>query len=411
MAIDSALPDHPSEFARASDRVLWKLVEHPYGYPFAALVLALLLAAIRLRATPAALLEIGAMAALFVVWLVLWVRVGQPTGTWGVPNIGLALLGSVIQGRLVALDLAFAIVALAVMPQSYLRLPFWIAVLVGAGPVAGSEYSHRLLILAHPDRFPVGPAIMRFVAVIAIGVALKLMAVQSEERARLQTSLAAAERKAGQLEERQRLAREIHDTLAQGFAGIVVHLETAEQIDPLRHSPVKPHLDLARSVARENLEEARRMLQALRPELLAERGLPDALDRVCRDWSRRSGLRATLEVTGTPQPMHPDIELTILRAVQEGLTNIGKHAAARTATVTLSYMEDVIVLDVQDDGKGFEPGAAGAGFGLAGMRERTASLQGSFSIESVPGEGTTISISLPVLGATGTHPVPGGPAA
>jgi signal transduction histidine kinase len=252
---------------------------------------------------------------------------------------------------------------------------------------------------------------MRFVAVMAIGVTLKLMAIQSEERVRLQDSLARAERKAGVLEERQRLAREIHDTLAQGFAGIVVHLETAEQIDPLKGSAAKPHLDLARSVAREGLEEARRMLQALRPELLEQRGLPEALDRVCDDWSRRSGLEANFSVTGTPAPMHPDIELTMLRAVQESLTNIGKHAGARTATVTLSYMEDVIVLDVQDDGKGFVPSAgSGGGFGLKGMRERTEFLQGSFSVESIPGEGTTISISLPVLGATGTYPAAGEPA-
>src|SRR5262249_36510169 len=154
------------------------------------------------------------------------------------------------------------------------------------------------------------------------------------------------------------------------------------------------------------------MLQALRPEILEQRGLPEALDRVCDDWSRRNGLPANLEITGSPAPMHPDIELTILRAVQEGLNNIRKHASAKSATVTLSYMEDVIVLDVQDDGKGFIPTetsrASSGGFGLAGMRERTESLQGSFSVESVPGEGTTISISLPVLGATGTYPVAGG---
>jgi signal transduction histidine kinase len=211
------------------------------------------------------------------------------------------------------------------------------------------------------------------------------------------------------LEERQRLAREIHDTLAQGFAGIVVHLETAEQIDPLRGSPARAHLDLARSVAREGLEEARRMLAALRPEILEQRALPEALDRVCDDWSRRTGLAANLSVTGAPAPMHPDIELTILRAVQEALTNIAKHAEAKTAAVTLSYMEDVLVLDVQDDGKGFVPAAkGGAGFGLAGMRERVESLQGSCSIESVPGEGTTISVSLPVLGtATSETRIPG----
>ena len=101
--------------------------------------------------------------------------------------------------------------------------------------------------------------------------------------------------------------------------------------------------------------------------------------------------------------MHPNIELTILRGVQEALTNIRRHSGAKTAAITLSYMEDVLVLDVQDDGKGFVPSSTdGSGFGLTGMRERTEKLQGTFSVESVPGEGTTISISLPALRPSGS---------
>lgn len=399
-----------SQASRISERFLRRVVEHPYGYPFAALVVALILASLRPGQTGARMLEIIGMSLVFAGWLPLWVRVGQPTGPRGLANLGLALAGSVLQGRMVALDLGMAIVALAVMPHYFLRLPFWVAVLCGAGPVIGSEISHRMLILANPNSFPFAAAVMRFVAVMAIGVTLKLMAIQSEERAQLQASLAAAERKAGVLEERQRLAREIHDTLAQGFAGIVVHLETAEQLDPLRTSPAKPHLDLARSVARDNLEEARRMLQALRPEILEQRGLPEALDRVCDDWSRRTGVPADLEVTGNALPLHPDIELTLLRATQESLSNIAKHAGARSVTVTLSYMEDVIVLDVQDDGRGFAPAMAGGrGYGLTGMRERAAYLQGSFSVESTPDEGTTVSLSLPVIAPSGTHPTLRGP--
>ena len=159
-----------------------------------------------------------------------------------------------------------------------------------------------------------------------------------EERSRLQTSLASAERKAGMLEERQRLAREIHDTLAQGFASIIVHFERAEQMDSLASSSAKPHLDLARSVAREGLEDARRMLAALRPEVLEQRALPEALGRVCEEWSRRTGMAANFSITGPLGPMHPDIELTILRGTQEALANIARHAGARTAAVTLSYM-------------------------------------------------------------------------
>ncbi|HEX6433617.1 MAG TPA: sensor histidine kinase, partial [Gemmatimonadales bacterium] len=203
---------------------------------------------------------------------------------------------------------------------------------------------------------------------------------------------------AGVLQERQRLAREIHDTLAQGFAGILVHFERAEQVDSLASSEAKPHLDLARSVAREGLEDARRMLGALRPEILEQRALPEALDRVCQEWSGRSGATAQLSVTGSPFPLHPDIEVAVLRGTQEALTNAARHAQARTVAVTLSYMEDVVVLDVQDDGVGFVPSAiAGKGYGLNGMKERVERLRGTFSIESLPGEGTTISISLPAM--------------
>ncbi len=138
------------------------------------------------------------------------------------------------------------------------------------------------------------------------------------------------------LEERQRLAREIHDTLAQGFASIIVHLERTEQINHLEHSPAKGHIDLARSVAREGLEESRRMMAALRPEVLEQRGLPEALGRVCQEWSRRTGIESKLSVTGTAEPLHSEIELTILRGVQEGLTNVARHSGAHTTAVTLS---------------------------------------------------------------------------
>jgi signal transduction histidine kinase len=261
-----------------------------------------------------------------------------------------------------------------------------------------AELSHTRAVVADPEAFPWSMALIRGAGVILVGIAFKVLALQMEERSRLQASLASAERKAGTLEERQRLAREIHDTLAQGFASILVNFERAEQVDGLSSSPARPHLDIARSVAREGLEEARRMLAALRPEVLEQRGLPEALGRVCDDWSRRTGIASSLSVTGAPEPMHPDIELTVLRGTQEALTNVARHSGARTAAVTLSYMEDVLVLDVQDDGRGFVPGAAaGVGYGLTGMEERARRLRGSFSVESTPGEGTTVSMTLPMV--------------
>lgn len=335
----------------------------------------------------------------FTVWLQLWIRRRpvDPTGRDPM-TIVLAFLGILLLATLGARDLIFTLVAVSLLPQFFTYLPLPVAALSLIPMFVASEYAHTMAVFENPGGFPWGSLIVRGLTVIVIGTCFKVLALQIEERHRLQTSLASAERRTGMLEERQRLAREIHDTLAQDFASIIVHLERTEQLNHLEHSPAKGHLDLARSVAREGLEESRRMMAALRPEILEQRGLPEALGRVCEEWSRRTGTESKLSITGASAPMHPEIELTILRGVQEALTNIRRHSGARTAAVTLSYMEDVLVLDVQDDGKGFVPGSVtGAGYGLTGMRERTENLGGTFSIESALGEGTTISISLPAL--------------
>ena len=385
------------------ERMLRRLLEHPYTFPLSALTLSLVTSIARRYQSPDAVIELVLWSGAMAAWLPVWVKQSarDPEGGQAL-TIAIAIVGSLLQGRLVSLEMGFSILALTLMPQYFTRLPFAVAVLCGLPPAIGSEYSHRIEVLASPETFPWGLALLRGLALMAIGVTFKVMALQIDERKRLEKSLAAAERKAGMFEERQRLAREIHDTLAQAFASIILHFERAEQEDANSSSPARPHLALARSVAREGLEDSRRMLAALRPEVLEQRALPDALGRVCEEWSQRTGIAATFSITGRQMPLHPDIELTVLRAVQESLTNVGRHAGAKTAAVTLSYMEDVIVVDVQDDGRGLPPGAAVAvgarhGFGLAGMRERAEALGGTFSVESVPGEGTTVSISLPAV--------------
>ncbi|RZS29843.1 signal transduction histidine kinase [Herbihabitans rhizosphaerae] len=224
-----------------------------------------------------------------------------------------------------------------------------------------------------------------------------------EENAGLHAQLLAQAREAGALDERQRLASEIHDTLAQGFTGIVTQLQAAEQA---KHDPVRwqRHLDTAAALARENLAEARRSVHALSPEALDAAPLPDALADVVRRWSDIHGVRADFTTTGTPRPMHPELEATLLRVTQEALSNVGKHAQASRVGLTLSYMEDQITLDVRDDGVGFDqnslPGnGKQGGFGLTGMRRRLQRLAGSLSIESEVDGGTAISASLPALEA------------
>jgi signal transduction histidine kinase len=335
----------------------------------------------------------------FIGWLELWNRrrARDPDGRSAL-TIVLAFVGILLLASLGARHLIFTLVALPLVVQYFTSLPLLVAVLAFVPMTYAAEYAHHQVLLSNPTAFPWGMTVIRGLTVILVGLVFRALARQMEERDRLQSSLVREERRSGRLEERQRLAREIHDTLAQGFASIIVHFERAEQMDGLANSPAKPHLDLARSVAREGLDDARRMLAALRPEILEQRALPEALDRVCREWSRRSGIEARLSVTGSPFPLHPDIEVAVLRGTQEALTNIARHAAARSAAITLSYMEDLVALDVQDDGKGFSPSSVSpSGYGLAGMRERVQRLRGTFAIESSPGEGTTISLSLPAM--------------
>ncbi|SFK40339.1 sensor histidine kinase [Amycolatopsis sacchari] len=213
-----------------------------------------------------------------------------------------------------------------------------------------------------------------------------------EENAGLHRQLFAQAREAGILDERQRLSREIHDTLAQGLMGIITQLEAAEDA-PDRERRVRTALALAR----ENLAEARRSVDALRPEALTRDRLDDALRGVAGRWAERTGVPVELTTTGDVRPLHPEVEATLLRITQEALANVAKHAGAGRVGVTLSYMEDQVTLDVRDDGKGFDPDSAHGGFGLPGMRQRAARLLGSFAVESEPGGGTAVSASLPAV--------------
>ncbi|MBB4912465.1 sensor histidine kinase [Actinophytocola algeriensis] len=226
-----------------------------------------------------------------------------------------------------------------------------------------------------------------------------------EENAALHAQLLVQAREAGVLDERQRMAREIHDTLAQGLAGILAQLQAAEQVpDEWRR-----HATTAMNLARETLTEARRTVHAVEPSVLADARLPDAISDVARRWSEANDIAAVLTTTGDARPMHADVEVTLLRMAQEALANVAKHARATRVGLTLSYMEDLVTLDVRDDGIGFEPntkranGSNNGGFGLTGMRQRVQRLAGRLDIESEPGGGTAISASVPAIPAGGVE--------
>ncbi|MFI9008234.1 sensor histidine kinase [Actinosynnema sp. NPDC053489] len=217
------------------------------------------------------------------------------------------------------------------------------------------------------------------------------LAAMVEENAGLHAQLLIQAHEAGVLDERQRLAREIHDTLAQGFAGIITQLQADE--DPPRH------VETALRLARENLAEARRSVHALRPPALVDANLPDALAEVAAGWTDQTGVAASIHTTGAARALHPEVEVTLLRAAQEALSNVAKHARASRVGLTLSYMEDVVTLDVRDDGAGFDPEAHTDGFGLVGMRQRVSRLAGALVVESEPGGGTAVSASVPAIPA------------
>jgi signal transduction histidine kinase len=228
-----------------------------------------------------------------------------------------------------------------------------------------------------------------------------------EENAGLHAQLVVQAREAGMLDERQRMAGEIHDTLAQGLTGILAQLEAAElaRDDAARRGR---HLGLAKELARESLAEARRSVQALRPQRLEEARLPDALRELSTQWTRTSGVPVRVEVDGEAAPLQPALEVVLFRAAQEALANIAKHAQATRAGMTLTYMHDQVSLDLLDDGKGFDPRCPrteaeesermdGSGYGLAAMRRRLRQVGGGLEIESAPGDGTTVSASVPAL--------------
>lgn len=210
------------------------------------------------------------------------------------------------------------------------------------------------------------------------------------ENEALQEELVVRAREDGVAQERQRLAGEIHDTIAQSLAGVVTQLEA---------SVGGEHHERALTLAREALREARRSVLDLAPHALEQATLPTALESLVRDRELDGPVRVEVTITGDPVPLHPEVEATVLRVSQESLANVTKHARASRVGVTLAYADEEIVLDVRDDGVGFDRTRPleTSSFGLRGMRQRAERLAGALTLESTPGRGTAISLRLPAL--------------
>ncbi|MFG2292427.1 sensor histidine kinase [Streptomyces sp. NPDC048603] len=326
----------------------------------------------------------------------------------------------------------------------------WGVAAVGATAAAaiGGFLAHSTAGAVTPGAF-LGPLLGGAVAIATV-LGYQALYRESERRRELideliatRAELAAAERGAGIMAERERLAREIHDTLAQGLSSIQLLLRAAERslsegtadpaastapavVDasatsaapaastapatatapatstaPAEHAAgpaaALAHIARAREAAQENLAEARRFVRALTPPDLAHGSLAAALERLC---SAAPGLRARFSVSGGPVPLPTPYEVAMLRIAQSALANVVRHAGAGRAEITLTFMDSSVALDVVDDGRGFDPGSAaasdGGGFGLPAMRSRAESLGGTFTVESAPGQGTAVAVTLPL---------------
>ncbi|MFI6802825.1 sensor histidine kinase [Streptosporangium canum] len=392
-----------------------------HAVPLAVLAVATLIAVADSAAPPSARAVTVALAVAAGLWHG-WMVMAHPQwperalAPMAVYFAGLLALSWVLSAR----HPAYALLVVACFPMAFVALPgryAYLGVAAGGLMVLGDPFA-----LSGPGNvWPKMPGVLAAVAMAAfIGWVIRAMEAEvgrrraanqaleeanarlarlGEENADLQGELLAAARQTGVAGERGRLAREIHDTVAQGLAGIVTQLEAADEVasDP---DAVRRRLAVARGLARESLKEVRRSLDDLRPGPLAASRLPEALSTLVSGWDETHEVPATLTITGTARLLHPEVEVTLFRAVQEALANVARHAWAGKTVVTLSYMEDVVVADIRDDGVGFTPSETD-GFGLTAMRQRVSRLSGEVEVESAPGRGTAVSVSVPAIPAAG----------
>jgi PAS domain S-box-containing protein len=218
------------------------------------------------------------------------------------------------------------------------------------------------------------------------------------------TRLAQQARTAAVTEERNRMAREIHDTLAQGFTGILIQLQAAAQVLNGAKPDVYAHIESARALARSGLSEARRSVRGLRPDLLIGADIASGLERLVGQLSTESHLKIRLEVTGERPRLSSEVESNVLRIAQEAITNAIKHSGGDQIFVKLNFDPEVLKLLVEDNGDGFDPHVStlSRGFGLISLQERAERVGGVLTILTKPGAGTKVHLLVPLSNSTRT---------
>lgn len=212
------------------------------------------------------------------------------------------------------------------------------------------------------------------------------------------TRLAEQGKQSAVLEERNRMARDIHDTLAQGFTGIVVQLEAAEDIFRENPEGASAHILRAKGLARESLAEARRSVWALRPRVLEASDLAGALKQLANELTKGTRMQVKFSAWGAARRLPPETESNLLRIGQEALTNVLKHAQASMVGIELAFDEEKVQLSILDDGQGFDTQVktTGRGFGLVSMRERARAIGGELTLLSRAGGGTQVLVAVPL---------------
>ncbi|WP_043660391.1 sensor histidine kinase [Nocardia thailandica] len=261
----------------------------------------------------------------------------------------------------------------------------------------------RLAGWADPNLVLAPPAVAAVTTALFLGLRRQTerQAALIDDLVRTRADLAATERREGTLAERQRLAMEIHDTLAQGLSSQRMLLQAADRVWDSDPGAAREHVRTAADIADRDLAEARRFVHDLAPADLAESGSLAAALATLAERDSGDGLAVRCHIEGTPAPLPQRVEGTLLRIAQGALANVREHAAAAHATLTLTYLGDQVLLDVADDGRGFDPALVGPpsadhGHGLPAARARVRQLGGTLTLESAPGEGTVLSVAFPL---------------
>jgi signal transduction histidine kinase len=291
----------------------------------------------------------------------------------------------------------------AIYPLVFATLPLSAALvvttMVNLAPIS-------LALLIHGRSWPDLPlavafTLMGLIAAPVIGITIMTSMNQRKKLATLVAELAASRaesarlsRAAGAAAERERLAREIHDTLAQGFTSIVALAQAVEPELDSDTAAAKRHVELIRTTARENLAEARAMVAELTPTDLHDGSLSAAIQRQCDRLCAESGIMATVRIDGELPPLGMAADVVLLRATQEAFANIRKHSQADTVTVALSPTACGVRLSVVDNGIGVADEHT-EGFGLRGMRARAKQVGGTMVVTPTPGRGTTVTVEVP----------------